>query len=220
MQIGIIGAGTLGGYLARKWASAGHKICLAARCHEKLRTRLAESGESVQCASVFEAVCFGEIVLLAVPFAEIESVLTAAGDALREKIVVDATNPTGQQSDWQRKSRCFSGTSYLAKKLPDAYLVKAFNALPVKVLREKADITLPLTERTVVFYCGDHWAAKRKTADLIRASGLIGTDTGSLRRAAQQEPGGKLYGQTLTFLPAQKLVFSETNKRTNANYLL
>src|SRR3982074_2008667 len=93
MQIGIIGAGHIGGNIARQAARVGHTLKLSfARDQAKLEELARELGASVGSPS--EAVAFGDIVVIAVPWSVVPTALAQAGD-LASRLVIDTTNQFG-----------------------------------------------------------------------------------------------------------------------------
>jgi predicted dinucleotide-binding enzyme len=82
----------------------------------------------------------------------------------------------------------------LAKKVPKANIVSAFNSVPSEVLfgvfeaRHKSP-------RPSLIYCGDDQNAKRVAAGLIRDAGFDPVDSGPLRIARYTEPFGLLVGE-------------------------
>src|SRR5262245_13952106 len=93
MKIGIIGVGTVGGAIARKWAAAGHELLLGfSRDRSRLEAFARELGPRVGVGTPREVVEFGDVVLLAVKFWIVDDALAQAGD-LAGKIVIDTSNP-------------------------------------------------------------------------------------------------------------------------------
>ena len=94
MNIGIIGAGTVGGTLGRAWARRGHQILYGVRDPSEGRVReLREKlGADAKVGTVAGAAAFGQVILLATPWSGTEQALRSAGN-LSGKIVLDATNP-------------------------------------------------------------------------------------------------------------------------------
>src|SRR5207248_10756778 len=87
-----------------------------------------------------------------------------------------------------------SGAEQLAKRLPKAAIVSAFNTVPSEVLfdvyaarRKKA--------RPSMIYCGDDAASKEVAAELIRDVGFDPLDAGPLRVARHTEPFSLLVAQ-------------------------
>jgi predicted dinucleotide-binding enzyme len=87
-----------------------------------------------------------------------------------------------------------SGAEELAKKVPRAQVVCAFNTVPSEVLfgvfeaKRKKD-------RPSLVYCGDHQKAKDVAARLIRDAGFDPVDAGPLKIARYTEPFALLMAQ-------------------------
>jgi 8-hydroxy-5-deazaflavin:NADPH oxidoreductase len=92
MKIAIVGGtGKEGGGLARRWQRAGHEVAIGSRDADRARARAAELG--VSGMGNLEAAQFGEIVVLAVPYAAHEETLRAILPALPGKVLLDITVP-------------------------------------------------------------------------------------------------------------------------------
>ena len=93
MNIGILGAGRVGGTLGRLWTSQGHQVMFGVRDPHgpKMQELLAETGPAARAATPAEAVAFGDVVLLAVSWAGVREVIEQAGP-WTGKILIDATN--------------------------------------------------------------------------------------------------------------------------------
>jgi len=70
MRIGIIGTGTVGATLGKRWAATGHEVMFGARepGSAKVTSLVAAAGVKTRAGSVAEAARFGEVVVLATPF--------------------------------------------------------------------------------------------------------------------------------------------------------
>ena len=99
MKIGVIGSGHIGGTLGKAWAAHGHEVMFSSRDphSEKMQILLKEAGNNATAGTVSEALAFGDVIALAVPFDQAEAILTAAGD-LHNKVVIDAMNRFDGQS--------------------------------------------------------------------------------------------------------------------------
>src|SRR5207245_9997593 len=93
----------------------------------------------------------------------------------------------------------------VAKRLPGARLVKAFNTMGWNTL---ASGSRPgYEDRLVVFIAGDDAAAKSTVAKLIDDIGFASIDTGSLRDGGRrQQPGSPIYGRPMTVREAKKVL--------------
>ena len=204
MRIGIIGSGHIGGTLARLLVAAGHEVALAhASGPTSLRPQVEALGTRARAATVEEAADFGQVILLAIPWVN-RGDLPAA--RLRGKVVVDAMNP--YRPDFTLYDLGDSTSSEeVAKALPEARLVKAFNALHARDLATRGDPDLPIDERTAIFVAGDDQDAKTVVAQLVDDIGFAPVDTGSLRDGGRlQQAGGPLYTRVLTAGDARVLL--------------
>jgi hypothetical protein len=181
MRIGVVGAGRIGGNLARLLTQAGHAVVISyARDAGQLAARAAEFGCSA--GSVAEATAFGEVVVLSVPWPNIDAVLAEAGP-LAGKIVIDTTNHytrTGL-ADLQ------VGTAGQVNqaRMPGARLVKAYNTLTARFQATTAGRTGQ--DRVVMFLCGDDDAAKAVVSGLVTDTGFTPFDVGGLAAGAVME---------------------------------
>ena len=91
MNIGIIGSGNMGSGLGKLWANNGHKILFSyTRDLHKLKAIAESIGPNTQAGTPAEAVQFGEVVLLSVPWTVVDDALQATG-SLAGKILIDCT---------------------------------------------------------------------------------------------------------------------------------
>jgi hypothetical protein len=92
-----------------------------------------------------------------------------------------------------------SGAEELARKIPRAKVVCAFNTVPSEVLfgvyEAKSKVTRPSWVRPSLVYCGDDREAKTVAAGLIGDAGFDPVDCGPLRMARYTEPFALLIGQ-------------------------
>ncbi len=188
-KIGILGAGNVGGNLGRAWAQQGHEVVFGVRDpgSDKVRQALAAAGEAVRAVTLSEAAAWGDIVVIAVPWAAVPDTLAGAGD-LRGKIVVDTTNAIR----WENgpvKAVDTAAAEMIAGWLPGSYLVKAFNTIGAEHMLQPDFNGV----RADMFICGDNAAARATVATLVRDIGFEARDAGPLRNAALLESLGTLW---------------------------
>lgn len=122
-NITIFGAGNIGSVVAGIAVKAGATVQVIDRNPDKA----AASAEGVTGAKFGEAIT-GDIVVLALPFPAYEDVSAAYGDQLAGKTVVDVSNPIDFGTfDLALPEGFKSAAEYVAAKLPNSAVVKAFN---------------------------------------------------------------------------------------------
>src|SRR6185503_14062788 len=93
LKIGIIGAGEIGGALARHWGAAGHQLMISSRHPEELQSLAKEIGPNVKVGTPREAATFGDVIMLAIPYGATPQLGRDLAAELKGKIVMDAGNP-------------------------------------------------------------------------------------------------------------------------------
>jgi NADPH-dependent F420 reductase len=131
----------------------------------------------------------GDVVVLAVPYPAVSDILAQRGDQLKNKIIVDLTNPLDFETfDSLVVPADSSAAAEIAAALPESKVIKAFNTTFAGTLA--AGSVGPLT--TTVLIAGDDVDAKATLADVVTAAGLQAIDAGSLKRAREMEALGFL----------------------------
>jgi predicted dinucleotide-binding enzyme len=192
MRIAILGSGNMGSTLGRLFAAAGHRVTFSySRDPKKLEELARSSGPRARAASPAEAVRDADVVLLAVRWQQMPQALRLARN-LRGKVLVDCTNPLTKSDDALAVGHRVSGAELVARRARGALVVKAFNTVPVELLRAGVRV---LREQPAAFYCSDHGRAKRVVARLIRQLGFEPVNCGSLSSARHLEPLAMLVGE-------------------------
>ena len=190
MTIGIIGAGLIGGALARRLAQANLAAILSNhRGPDSLTDLIADIGAPIRAGTRDEAAA-QDLVIVAVNWSKVP---TALGDLpdFGGRIVIDANNPieapTFQPADLHGRL----STEVFADHVPGARVVKAFNHLPAAVLAEDPRAA---GGRRVLFFAGADAAAKTEVASLIDRLGFFGIDLGLVGEGGRaiNVPGGAL----------------------------
>lgn len=187
MKIGFIGSGNMGGALAKRFAAAGHQVMLSSRQKEKAEACAKECGKNASTGSISDVVEFGEIVVLAVPYAEVPSALKSAG-SLEGKILLDVTNALAPDYSGLAIGFLTSAAEEAAKLVPQAKVVKAFNTVFAQVVANPNFSD----EKPSVFIASDNEDSKKKIMGLALAIGFEAYDTGPLKNARLLEPLGML----------------------------
>jgi 8-hydroxy-5-deazaflavin:NADPH oxidoreductase len=204
MKIGVIGAGRIGGNCARQAVKGGHQVMLSfSRDPSSLERLAGELGEHASAGSPADAVAFGEVVILSVPWGAIEEALAQAGD-LSGKIVIDTTNQFGSG---RKPEPGQTAASFNAARMPGARYVKSFNTLTSGFQDQAAGRTGE--ERVVQWVCGDDPQAKALVAGLIEGMGYVPVDLGGTATCAVMEAPrrpGAVYGEEYRAAEARAVV--------------
>jgi predicted dinucleotide-binding enzyme len=181
MRLGIIGAGSLGSAVGERLAARGHEIMFGGL--ESARESAARLG--VSAGSNAEAVSFGDVVVLAVPFAAIDAALSEAG-SMRGQILWSCVNALKRDLSGLAIGFEISAAEEVARRAPGARVVSAIppfaHALATGDLRYDAEL------EPTAFVCGDDAEAKRIVGRLVSELGAQPVDAGPLTAARLIEP--------------------------------
>ncbi len=189
MQIAVIGSGSVGGTLGRRWAELGHAVRFGVRdpSDADAKSMVGAIKGDAKLATIGDAAKDAEVVVLATPYQANAAALAAAGN-LRGKIVIDVTNPIGANFSLA-VGHTTSGAEETAKLVPGARLYKAMNQVGFEVM---ADTTFA-AGKPVMFVAGDDPAGKDVVLGLVNALGFETIDAGDLTVARLIEPHAMLW---------------------------
>jgi 8-hydroxy-5-deazaflavin:NADPH oxidoreductase len=198
MKIGIIGSGNIGGTAAKLFAKAGHEVAISnSRGPESLKSFVSSVDTNVMANTVEDAIKFGEVILLAIPWRRRQDLLSVS-KLLDGKIVIDAMNPYSESFEVIDLGNSTSSEEVL-KQIPNSRLIKAFNTIYYEHLRTKGNPNAPIEDRFTIFVAGDDSNAKATVSKLIEDIGFAPVDTGSLREGgSKQQPGSPIYNNPMT----------------------
>ncbi|NIX77460.1 NADPH-dependent F420 reductase [Microvirga terricola] len=189
MRIGIVGAGRIGGTLARKFCVAGHAVRIAnSRGAETLADLARETGASA--VAVGEVARAADMVIVAIPQGSIPRLpkdLFAV--ASKNVIVVDTGNyyPGVREEPIAAIENGMAESRWVSQMLGRP-VVKAFNTNLAYSLTTKAKAS-GLPGRIALPVAGDDARSKKTVIDLIDAVGFDGVDAGTLDESWRQQPG-------------------------------
>lgn len=195
MKIGVIGTGMIGGTLARLLAARGYSLQVAGRSREKADKLAAEL--AVQSATPVEAAAFADVVIVAVPLREMPDVALQIVAAVRNKPVVDTSNPYPARDGALAEQAVSAGTGtgrWSATLLPGARLVKCFNTLGADVLAtagnpDHASVALPIA--------ADDAEAAQTVAGIVQQLGFVPVVLPSLADSRRFDAGTPAYGRPM-----------------------
>jgi predicted dinucleotide-binding enzyme len=216
MKIGIIGAGQIGGTLARRLRALGHEVSIAnSRGPETLAALARESG--AKPVTVEQAARAGEIVIVTIPMKNIPKLPAGLFDGVPDNVVViDTGNYYPQQRDG-RIDAIEEGTpeSRWTSQQLGRPVVKAFNNIYARHLLEKGKpkgapgrIALPVA--------GDDRRAKDVVIRLLDELGFDAVDAGSLDESWRQQPATPVYGTDFDAAGVKKALAEARPERTDA----
>jgi len=195
MKIGIIGAGHIGGTIGELWAKAGHPVFFSSRHPEELKDLVARLGPLAQAGTVDEAIGFGEVVFIAVPYGALPQIGKEYGKSLAGKIVLDANNAVASRDGAIAEEAERDGIGVTSQKyLPATRLVRAFNTLSYMIFAREANRPAP---RLAVPIAGDDPEAVQVAAGLVRDAGFDPVEVGKLADARRFQRGAPGYGQSV-----------------------
>ena len=184
-NITIFGAGNIGSAVAGIAVKSGAAVQVIDRNPDKA----AAAADGVTAGKFGDAVIAGDVVVLALPFPAYDEVVSVYADQLAGKTVVDVSNPIDFTTfDLALPEGAASAAEYLAGKLPQSKIVKAFNTTFAATLATGVNDGAP----TVVQLAGDDEDAKNAVKAFVEAAGLKTVDAGALKRAQYLEGYGAL----------------------------
>jgi len=196
LKIGTIGAGNLGGTIGELLAKAGHQVFFSSRHPDELQSLVERAGPNARAGTVSEAIEFGEVILLAVPYGAMPQISRDYADALAGKIVLDAGNPFPSRDGPMAETALKKGAGVAtAEYLPGARIVRAFNSINYRTFASEAHsqgdkLTVPLAS--------DDGRALDVASQLVRDAGFESVIAGSLEQSRHFDNGSSLFLKTLT----------------------
>jgi hypothetical protein len=196
LKIGMVGAGREGGALGTLFVKAGHPVMFSSRHPENLKGLVAGLGPLAAAGTVEQAIAFGDVVVIAIPYAAMEQIGKAHAGALATKVLVlDVSNPIARRDgeDFVKSVNQQGGPGLVtAKFLPGAHIVRAFNAIGAGRL---AGLAHRAGEPVGVPIAGDDPKAMAVAERLIREIGFEPVLVGGLAMGRHLVPGTPLGGE-------------------------
>ncbi len=192
MEIGIIGAGNIGGTLTRRLSALGHKVSVAnSRGPETLVDLARETG--ARAVTVREAARAGEVVIVTIPEGRVPDLPKDLFQGLPESVVVVDTGNYYPQRDGriQEIENGMAESRWVAEQLRRP-VVKAFNNIRARNLMERGQ-PAGTPGRIALPVAGDDERAKRVVMQLIEQLGFDPIDAGPLDESWRQQPGTPVY---------------------------
>jgi predicted dinucleotide-binding enzyme len=215
MRIGIIGAGSVGGTLARHLAKLGHKVSIAnSRGPESLTA--AEIGATP--VSVVDAAKSGEIVVIAIPTKSVVDLPQGLfANVPSGVVVIDTGNYHPELRDGRIDAidRGMLDSQWVAQQIGRP-VIKAFNNIFAKSLLEKG-VPGGTTGRIALSVFGDSSEAKAAVLRLVDDLGFDPVDGGDLDNSWRQQTGTPAYCRDLG-AAALRRALTEADRSRVAEY--
>jgi predicted dinucleotide-binding enzyme len=194
-RLAVLGAGHVGPVIARLATKAGYPVAIATSGDPEdiaLITELLVPGAQPRWAS--DAVADADIVVLAMP---LHRFLDVDPGLLSGKLVVDAMNYWPASDGVLRAFEDGGSSEIVAWRLAGSTVVKALNHIGYHELEDRARPT-GSPDRRAAGVAGDGPAAVATIAGLVDRIGYDPVPLDSLRAGRVLQPGGPVFGITLT----------------------
>lgn len=197
MTIGIIGAGQIGGMLARKLTKIGHQVSIAnARGPESLKELEKETG--AKAVTVEEAARAGEVVIVTIPMKAIANLPRGLFEGVPESVVVvDTCNYYPKERDG-RIAAIEDGlpeSRYVERQIGRP-VIKAFNNMRAQ---HQMELGRPAgsPDRRALPVAGDDPRAKQVVMKLVDELGFDAVDASGIDDSWRQQPKTPVYTSDL-----------------------
>lgn len=170
MKIAILGTGMVGNALGTKLVQTGHEVTMGSRSasNEAAQKWASSAGERAHTATFRDAAAFGDVVISCTGGMHSMEALESVGpEPLRNKILIDVSNPLQQNKDGSTILG-FCNTDSLGEQIQKAFpwarVVKALNTVNCDIMVEPSRV--PGDHN--LFICGNDATAKK---DVIKYLG-------------------------------------------------
>jgi 8-hydroxy-5-deazaflavin:NADPH oxidoreductase len=196
-KIGVIGSGKIGGTIGGLWVKAGHSVFFSSRHPEELKDLVSGLGSLAQAGTVPQAVAFGDVIFVAVPYKALPEVGKENAAGLKGKVVLDACNAVAGRDGQELADEVErDGIGVVSQKyLPGTKLVRAFNTMGYGVFAKEAHRPDP---KLAIPIAGDDPDAVQVAAGLVRDAGFDPVVVGKLADARRFQRGQPGYGQQVS----------------------
>jgi 8-hydroxy-5-deazaflavin:NADPH oxidoreductase len=210
MKIGIIGAGEIGGTLARQYAKAGHVVKIAnSGGVEKLKTLSLETG--ISAVALPDVVTDVDVLVVSIPlFRILEFPLHLFRNIRANTAIIDTCNYYPIRDGIIKEIEEGMPESVWLSNQIQQPVIKAYNSILYRSLVHSG-LTQNSTSRLALPIAGDNKQSKDAVSILINDSGFDSFDYGLLQDSWKQQPGSPVYCTDLT-LPQLKTSIKKATK--------
>jgi 8-hydroxy-5-deazaflavin:NADPH oxidoreductase len=195
-RIGIIGAGNIGSTIGGLWVKSGHSVMFSSRHPDELKDMVTKLGSLAQAGSVEQAIAFGEVLFIAVPYGAIPQIGKDYSAAMKGKVMLDACNAVSTRDGAIADEVEQNGIGITTQKyFPDVRIVRAFNTMSYMIFAREANRPDP---KLAIPIAGDDTQAVQIAAGLVRDAGFDPVVVGKLAEARRFQRGQPGYGQSVS----------------------
>lgn len=195
-RIGIIGSGNIGGTIGGLWVKKGHSVFFSSRHPDELKDMVAKLGSLAQAGTVEQAVAFGDVLFIAVPYGAIPQIGKDYSAAMKGKVMLDACNAVSSRDGAVAEEVEQNGIGVTTQRyFPGVRIVRAFNTMSYMVFAREANRPDP---KLAIPIAGDDPQALQIAASLVRDAGFDPVTVGTLADARRFQRGQAGYGQQVT----------------------
>jgi predicted dinucleotide-binding enzyme len=195
-RIGVIGSGNIGGTIGGLWVKKGHPVFFSSRHPEELKDMIAKLGSLAEAGTVEEAVTFGDVLFIAVPYGAIPQIGKDYSAKMKGKVMLDACNAVSTRDGAIADEVEQNGIGVTTQKyFPGVRIVRAFNTMSYMVFAREANRPDP---KLAIPIAGDDPQAVQIAAALVRDAGFDPVTVGTLADARRFQRGQPGYGQQVS----------------------
>jgi 8-hydroxy-5-deazaflavin:NADPH oxidoreductase len=195
-RIGIIGSGHIGGTIGGLWIKKGHQVAFSSRHPDELKPMVAELGSLARAGTVEEAITFGDVLFIAVPYGAVPQIGKDYSAAMKDKVMLDACNAVSARDGAVADEVEQTGIGVTTQKyFPGVRIVRAFNTMSYMIFAREANRPDP---KLAVPIAGDDPQAVQIAASLVRDAGFDPVVVGKLADARRFQRGQPGYGQPVS----------------------
>ena len=195
-RIGVIGSGNIGGTIGGLWVKKGHSVFFSSRHPEELKDMIAKLGSLAKAGTVEEAVTFGDVLFIAVPYGAIPQIGKDYSAKMKGKVMLDACNAVSTRDGAIADEVEQNGIGVTTQKyFPGVRIVRAFNTMSYMVFAREANRPDP---KLAIPIAGDDPQAVQIAAALVRDAGFDPVTVGTLADARRFQRGQPGYGQQVS----------------------
>jgi len=195
-RIGVIGSGHIGGTIGGLWIKKSHPVLFSSRHPEELKDMVAGLGSLAKAGTVEDAIKFGDVLFIAVPYGAIPQVGKEYSAAMKGKVMLDACNAVSTRDGAIADEVEQNGIGVTSQKyFPGVRIVRAFNTMSYMVFAREANRPDP---KLAIPIAGDDPQAVEVGAALVRDAGFDPVIVGKLADARRFQRGQPGYGQQVS----------------------